>query len=90
MSFITECDFCVKYNRYFHGRRYSTKTLNSCFSFSNDLIIYARITLLVIMSTTIKSFKGSKFSMTVSNFINSSAQDTIRDWHFRHLILCND
>ena len=90
MSFITECDFCVKYNRYFHGRRYSTKTLNSCFSFSNDLIIYARITLLVIMSTTIKSFKGSKFSTTVSNLINSSAQDTIRDWHFRHFILCND
>ena len=66
------------------------KTRHSCFSFSNDLIIYARIIVLVNMSTIIKSFKWSKFSMAVSNFISSSDQDTIRDWHFNQVMFCND
>ena len=66
------------------------KTRHSCFSFSNDLIVYARIIVSVDISTIIKSFKWSKFSMAVSNFISSSDQDTIRDWHFYQVMFCND
>ena len=66
------------------------KTRHSCFSFSNDLIIYARIIVLVNVSAIIKSFKRSKFSMAVSNFISSSDQDTIRDWHFNQVMFFND